>query len=404
MIRILVVEDDPEKLRHVFGVLTNVPDCKAENIDVSHTALEAKEKLRANVYDLLILDIALPDRAEDMPSPDGGIELFEEILSRDVYKKPREVVGLTAFPDVRDRFGPMFAADLWDVVLYDQSSTAWAEQLQRKIRYIQMAAQPGVVAEYEHDICVVTALPDPELSSLLDLPWDWHSLEIPGEGTVFKKGRISTSNGDRSVVAATASRMGMTASAVLASKMIRYFRPRYLGMTGIAAGVKGTCELGDIIAADPVWDWGSGKWYQQGRSPAFAAAPHQLAISSYIKGKLVELAQKEELFDEIRREWKGTKPNTTLRLRIGPVASGASVLADIGKVERIKEQHRKLIAVDMEVYGLFGAADDAPVPSPKAFALKSVSDFADEHKSDDFQAYAAYTSAQTLRMFAERYI
>ena len=404
MIRVLVVEDDPEKLRHVLGALNDVPDCGEENIDVAHTGMEAKQKLRVNSYDLLVLDIALPDRAEDLPSPEGGIDLFEEILSRDLYLKPREVVGLTAFSDVRDRVGPRFAEDLWDVILYDPSSTAWAEQLQRKIRYIQMASQPGVVAAYESDLCVVTALADPELAALLDLPWSWVPLEVPGEGTVFKKGRFKTGDRQRSVIAATASRMGMTACSVLASKMIRYFRPRYLAMVGIAAGIKGVCELGDIIAADPVWDWGSGKWHREAGSPVFAAAPHQLAVNSYIKGKLVEFSRDTETFDLIRRAWRGRKPNTALQLRIGPVASGASVLADVKKVEEIKEQHRKLVGIDMELYGLFGAADEAPVPSPKAFALKSVCDFANEKKDDELQSYAAYSSAQALQYFMEKYL
>jgi nucleoside phosphorylase len=148
----------------------------------------------------------------------------------------------------------------------------------------------------------------------------------------------------------------------------------------------------------------SGKWHRERGSPVFAAAPHQFPVNSYIKGKLVEFARNAETFDEIRRAWPGPKPNTVLQVRIGPVASGASVLADVSKVKQIKEQHRKLIAIDMEVYGLFGAADDAPVPSPKAFALKSVCDFADEHKNDDLQSYAAYTSARALQVFMETYL
>lgn len=404
MIHVLLVEDDSEKLRHVFAALSKVPHCNADNIDVARTAMEAKQKLREESYDLLVLDIALPARVDDVPSAEGGIELFEEILNRDVYRKPREVVGLTAFSDVRDRVGPRFAEDLWDVILYDPSSTAWAEQLQRKVRYIQVAGQPGVSKSYETDLCVVTALSQPELSALLDLPWDWSTFEIPGEGTVFKKGRFRSASREHTVVAATASRMGMTACAVLASKMIRYFRPRYLSMVGIAAGVRGACELGDVLAADPVWDWGSGKWYRDRGAPLFAAAPHQLAVSSYIKGKLVEFSRDTETFDTIRRNWRGPKPSSALQLQIGPVASGAAVLADVEKLRDIQQQHRKLIGVDMEVYGLFGAADEASFPTPRAFALKAVSDFADDHKGDDFQSYAAYTSARALQAFMEKYL
>ncbi len=39
------------------------------------------------------------------------------------------------------------------------------------------------------------------------------------------------------------------------------------------------------------------------------------------------------------------------------------------------------------------AADYARQPAPYALAIKSVCDFADAHKGDNWQAYAAYTSA-----------
>ena len=71
------------------------------------------------------------------------------------------------------------------------------------------------------------------------------------------------------------------------------------------------------------------------------------------------------------------------------VARKGQVLAAL-----LKSQHRKLTGIDMETYGVYSAADEAPLPQPSVFALKSVCDFADERKNDDFQAYAAYTSAE----------
>jgi nucleoside phosphorylase len=50
------------------------------------------------------------------------------------------------------------------------------------------------------------------------------------------------------------------------------------------------------------------------------------------------------------------------------------------------------------------AAHDAPLPEVKAFVMKSICDFADGEKSDNYQAYAAYTSASALRSFAEKYL
>ena len=57
----------------------------------------------------------------------------------------------------------------------------------------------------------------------------------------------------------------------------------------------------------------------------------------------------------------------------------------------------------MEAYGVFAAADEAPLPIPQAFALKSIVDFADKRKADLQQAYAAYTSANALKHFVENY-
>lgn len=89
---------------------------------------------------------------------------------------------------------------------------------------------------------------------------------------------------------------------------------------------------------------------------------------------------------------------------IGPVASGAAVLGDSEMAESIVRQQRKLIGIEMESYGVFAAADESPLPQPKAFSIKSVSDFADSGKGDSYQKYAAYTSSAALRVFVERFL
>lgn len=53
------------------------------------------------------------------------------------------------------------------------------------------------------------------------------------------------------------------------------------------------------------------------------------------------------------------------------------MLADQDTAEIIRKQHRKLLGVDMELYGVASAARDAGLPKHLAFGLKSVCDFAD---------------------------
>jgi len=57
----------------------------------------------------------------------------------------------------------------------------------------------------------------------------------------------------------------------------------------------------------------------------------------------------------------------------------------------------------MEIYGLYSAVENSSNPKPKFFALKSVCDFADSNKDDNFQRYCSFMSANVLRVFMERY-
>jgi nucleoside phosphorylase len=330
---------------------------------------------------------------------------LQEIVDRDQqYYKPREIVGLTAYSEVRDEAARRFAEDLWMVIQYDVGSDSWAEQLRRKIEYIQLAQRSEPIPGFETFLGVVTALQDLELRALLDVPWNWTNHFLPSDASPYFKGTFKRRAVNCDVVAVSAPRMGLTAAAVTTMKLIGAFRPRFLAMVGITSGIRGRCQLGDIIAVDPGWDWGSGKLSARGSNVSFQPAPHQIGIDSFLLGKLGLFAQDGGALDAIRRSWKGPAVEHILRMHIGPVASGAAVLADKAVSQQIIEQHRKLLGVEMETYGVYAAAQESSLPQPKAFSLKSVSDFADSTKGDDFQKYAAFTSAQALKIFVEGYL
>jgi len=139
MVKILIVEDDAEKSRRVMLCLSEVPGCEANDIDNARDAISAKRLLRERVYDLVILDIALPVAPEALPAQEGGLLLLDEVLERTIYHRPREIVGLTAFEDIFDRASVRFAEDLWSVIQYDPSSNEWVEKLKRKVRHLLLA-------------------------------------------------------------------------------------------------------------------------------------------------------------------------------------------------------------------------------------------------------------------------
>lgn len=403
MLKILVVEDDANKLRHIVNALKSVPGCQLENIQQAAYANDAKRMLKATEYDLFILDIAIPERPDELPSPEGGIGLLREVVDRETqYFRPKHIVGLTAYPEILKKVTSQFEEDLWIVIQYDPASAHWAEQLKRKLQYILLAQRSQPIQEYGLYLGIVVALQKPELAAVLDgVPWGWKHYELRSDASQYFKGSFKKDGEIREVAVVAAARMGIAAASIASMKLVMSFRPRYLAMVGIAAGIKGRCQLGDIVVADPSWDWGSGKIVKAGR---FQQAPHQICLDSFLRSKLTMLEQDAEVLDSIRRSWKGPSVDKVLRVHVGPVASGSSVLADRKALAQILKQHRKLLAVEMETYGVFAAAEEAPLPQPKAFSIKSICDYADTRKNDAHQQYAAYTSAQALRAFAEKYL
>lgn len=406
MLKILVIEDDADKLRRVMTCLKGRDDRLADYIHNARDASEAKRRMREQRYDLVVLDMALPQSSDLPPTPYGGLSLLEDILNHEVYKTPRHIVGLTAYPDILEVVQPHFSENLLHIIFYDPASAEWTEQLQRKLRHVELAERSSSEnLEYSTHLCVVTALQDPELSALLNLrEWSWTMFELPNDGTIYYRGNFSRAGETCQVIAATAARMGMISASILSMKMIAAFRPKYLAITGILAGMRGQCEPGDIVAADLGWDYGSGKIRIEDGKTIFSPAPYQIALDSSIIYKFHLLKKDASALNEIRMAWQGPAPRSNLQVHIGPVASGAAVLTARELMEVVQQQHRKVIGVEMETYGVFAAATECPLPRPHAFSIKSVSDYGEIDKNDSCRDYAAFTSSNALKIFAERYL
>lgn len=406
-LRVLIVDDDVTKAREVARGLASLDGYNASQIEITTTGNDAKRAMRNVRYDLLVLDIALPLRADQEPDPRGGLTLLDEILSRPMYIRPRHIVGLTAHEEIYLDAAATLGDELWSVVRYDPTSNAWLDRLQAKARHI-WAAEEQVLTDllgYDADICIATALQDPELEAILALPWAWQELRDPTDPTIYYIGSYASADGtQRKAIAARASLMGMPAAAILATKMTLKFRPRCLVMTGICAGNVEDVRLGDILVANPSWDYGNGK---HSTTPAgekrFSQAPQQAILPTRLRTLVERLQLDRTSLDLIRNAYPGPKPPTALQLHVGPLASGAAVLADQDMFDQVKAQHRKLLGVDMEAYAVMAAAGEMPAPRPEALILKGVSDYANAEKDDRFRHYAAFSSAQALSILAKDY-
>jgi len=405
VINILIVDDNDEKVRRIQETISHRPEIEEEQVDIAADLITARDLLRTNNYDLLLLDLRLPNRKGDRLSDEAGCEFVKELNLSTTLLKPYHIIGLTEYDDALAKADPFFRDELWSIIKYDPGTLDWRKRLLSKLSYLidsKRALQSSEPNVYKYDLAVLTALHSPELQSVRDLPADWSEVNQPNDATLYFRGSFRDNNQKiLSVVAASAPQMGASAAAVLASKLIWWFRPRVIAMTGIAAGVKnGPAKLGDILVAEQSWDYGSGKHVRIDQGAEFRPDPQMIPLKVDLREKILNFNAKASLLREISDGWRGPKPPGPLKVHLGPLSSGSGVVQDEAIVEDVKSHNRKLVGIDMETYGVYYTAENAPQPRPTPVSIKGVSDFADSQKSDEQQAYAAYVSAQYLYRFA----
>lgn len=388
--KILIVDDEYSKVQEISSVI-NQADIVGIDIVQDTTAQAARKRLQDMYFDMLIIDLHLPDAVGGKPDDNGGISFFDMIKLDAKVKLPTDVLFITGKEDLIDLANTAVIERGGVLCQYRSDSDQWKNVLKGRVRY---TFQRLVSNTQQVDVVIVTALINPELDAVLKLPYEWKSKRFHGDPLTYYFGSISRSDGNISVVTVSPNRKGMPSSAVVASKLALMFRPKYLVMLGICAGIPGKSNLGDVIVADPTWDWGSGKrGTDTNGSSVFQAAPYQRSLNNGISQLASCMANDSEVLKAIKGEWTEAVPEGSLKIHVGPMASGASVIADDDATRSIIIQHRELLAIEMEAYAVMAAAEFADDPKPTAIIIKSVCDYADAEKNDAWQKYASYTSA-----------
>jgi len=389
-------------------VLRTLPQINDDMLYYASNAQAARDLLSGAHFDLLILDVVLPARGLTRASSEVGLRLLTEVVSGDKrIITPTHIIGITAHEELMEEAAREFSSRLLTLSLYDESSDEWKLGLVARAKHValSLSSKPQAQPDYDCDLAIVCALQSPELNAVLSLPWNWLQDSLPHDDTIYYRGKVELNGEVFSIAAASAERMGMCAATVLSCKLITGFRPRYLAMTGIAAGVVGKCNYGDVLIANEAFDHGNGKFaVDENGDVVFLPSPHHINISNGLSNKLKLFRNDRSVADTIRNSWQGATVDHLLSMKFGPLASGAAVHADNRTIKDLLGRQRDLIGLDMESYGVMVAASDAPEPRPECLIMKSVVDFGGSDKDDRFHHYAAFTSAQALKAFSERFI
>ncbi|MCM8732547.1 hypothetical protein ACFO8O_16435 [Hephaestia sp. GCM10023244] len=400
--RILVVDDNPKRYDRLFIAFAKIGIAR-EQIDLVDSANGAREKLGSRAYDLLILDILLPLWSEGGEDTQHSADLLFEIREGEIANPPRYILGITADREVAAAVQQQFEDYTWTVLHYADDNDEWVGRATNCARYlVERTIKTSGAAVERVDLAVICALAKPEQEEVLKLPWNWSAARPIDDMVFVRDGTVIVGNRTLTICVTTAPRMGMIATALRTSAIIAALRPRVVCMTGICAGVRDKVKLGDVLFADPAWDFQSGKRVRDKENTQFSMRPYQLPASAHVRSHVEQLREDKEALGQIATSYS-EHPSGVPRIFVGPVASGSAVLADGDVIKEICSQHQELIGVEMEIYGLFAAAHSASKPQPQCFALKGVCDFADPDKEDGHQRFAAYASAQALRLLVERY-
>lgn len=395
MIKVAVIEDDAHKRERITRVIRETLGDTAI-VNVAPSLTEGRALLEGTRYELLILDLNLPPRPDAPPQHKVGLRLLRVLAKGDGrLKKPLYIIGLSGVEEARNAAREDFRDEGWQLIDYDASSDEWERLISNRLMYV---AGYEAARGRDVDLAIVTALRRVELEAVLRLDADWERFRLPGDSTPYHRGHFKRVDRSFSVVAASAHEMGMPAAACLSMKMIQQFRPACLAMPGICAGVG--LNPGDIAVASQCHDYGSGKWSATQDTAEFSPAPNYVSASDLVRDRAMDFASRNKLWlSQVQDEWPGSSVDTRLAVQVGPMASGAAVLEDAGRIDAIRRRDRKLIAVEMEAYGVFLAGRLAPEPRPLVLVAKSVCDAGKPPKTDEHQAYAAYTSARFLHEF-----
>ena len=149
--------------------------------------------------------------------------------------------------------------------------------------------QESIDVKTKFDIGIISALENPELKEIIELPCNWKKIEIDNDPNVYHEGSVNTINGHKyRLLACSINKMGMQATASVASMLIAKFKLKYLFMNGICAGIKERdLEFGDIVIAENLTDYGSGKMTENSKGEfLFKPEPHQYPTDQTLIAKV----------------------------------------------------------------------------------------------------------------------
>lgn len=210
-----------------------------------------------------------------------------------------------------------------------------------------------------------------------------------GASVSFFRGTTKARDGGKiAIVIAQLPGAGNIGSTLATSLLIQRYGVHTLFHVGIAGGLRGEVNLGDVVVGGSVIYTERKKIYEKSVSP-------EMRVLECRFSELAAIHNRDRYRSRVKAEPPfGADVTKCKAIFDGSIMSGESVISDPDILKTIKTRvHRKLIAVENEAAGMYTAASSINPSKTRYITIKGISDYSDSEKSDDWHEYAAAASA-----------
>lgn len=378
---ILIIEDSINKREEIESVINDELTNNNNRAVFSYAdnLVLARRQLQTEVFDLIIFDMFMPLNTNLNEEVDCSEELIAEFSVSKNYQT--ESIALTQFEiNEIDNFQSFNSAGI--TVVHFSDNKNWISALRQKIT---RASQ-----KIKCDFLIFCAL-SKERNAFSEA-----DCKLGKQKNIFGMNCLEISIGDKNGFIIKPHNMGLVNMAITSAKAIELFQPKIVSMSGICAGVKGESNYLDIVVGKACWEYQTGKW----KDGTFKQEPYQSTLSRGLEVDLEQSSEDQDIRNRIRNNIYKDEVST-MRIILAPISSGSAVIADEKMMESIGFQHRKMAALEMEMYALYEAAAQS-LCQPLYFGAKSVVDLGDTNKSDTFHDPACKLSARYVALMIKR--
>ena len=402
MIKVLIMDDTPEKTEKIMSVLTGKCLLSETEINVAKSINSGRTLLSGNKYDLLILDLVMPVNDGEDVGAEGQSEGFIDEMSRvGRLNKPIYIIALTQYKEKIIENQQIYAKKLWKLIHYDLKETAWEDVLQDAVDTIITTKQmlfESINNANKYDVGILCALPEEFEMMKAATGATWLVKEDDNSPFNVFYANIRTELGhSRRLLSCCCNASGMQAASVAASYLLSRYDLSMLFMTGFCAGFKkGTIHRGDLFIAESEYDYGSGKLARNKENEQVLDTEHkQYPCSFELIGKINSFITEEGIQDKLYNELKKTgylqDDMETPAIHVAPGTCGSYVVGDeVFMRQLLDEGNRKLTGLDMEGYGLYLAGH---MLKKDCVLVKGIADYGDGLKDDKYHKTCSYASA-----------